>query len=181
MLQWGHRKRGRFPSPKMIAVSRICWWEKCTCSNTLVAACPGNPSTVQFPSPPVSRSPSPPVPQRSGRPSCMPMVPHLGAWIPNAVSPPLPSHALSACVPPATRKPFYHLSPFTESDPSASPGTKVPLLSFFSRTHKYVKTFFNTNQFASLPFCSPHTKPHAVRGFSACVFCSPDQDGMPEL
>ena len=32
--------------------------------------------------------------------------------------------------------------------------------------HKYVKIFFNKNQFPSLPFCGPHTKPHGVRGLS---------------
>ena len=31
--------------------------------------------------------------------------------------------------------------------------------------HKDVKTFFNTNQFPSLPFCGPHKKSHVVRGF----------------
>ena len=32
--------------------------------------------------------------------------------------------------------------------------------------HKDVKLFCNTNQFPSLPFCVPHTKPHGVRVLS---------------
>ena len=32
--------------------------------------------------------------------------------------------------------------------------------------HKAVKMFCNTDQFPSLPFCGPHTKPHDVRGLS---------------
>ena len=31
--------------------------------------------------------------------------------------------------------------------------------------HKDVKKFCNTNQFPSLPFGGPHTKPHGVKGF----------------
>ena len=29
---------------------------------------------------------------------------------------------------------------------------------------KYVKMYCNKNQFPSLPFCSPHSKPHGARG-----------------
>ena len=33
-------------------------------------------------------------------------------------------------------------------------------------THQDVKMFCNTNQFPSLPFCGPYSKPHGARGFS---------------
>ena len=29
---------------------------------------------------------------------------------------------------------------------------------------KYVKMYCNTNQFPTLPFCGPHSKPHGARG-----------------
>ena len=32
--------------------------------------------------------------------------------------------------------------------------------------HKYVKMYCNTNQFPSLPFFGPHSKPHGARGLS---------------
>ena len=32
--------------------------------------------------------------------------------------------------------------------------------------HKYIKRFFNKNQFPSLKFCGPQTKPHGIRGLS---------------
>ena len=32
--------------------------------------------------------------------------------------------------------------------------------------HKYVKMYCNTNQFPSLPFCGPHSKPCGARGLS---------------
>ena len=32
--------------------------------------------------------------------------------------------------------------------------------------HKYVKMYFNTNQFPALLFCGPHSKPHGARGMS---------------
>ena len=31
---------------------------------------------------------------------------------------------------------------------------------------KDVKIYCNTNQFLSLPFCGPHSKPHGARGLS---------------
>ena len=31
---------------------------------------------------------------------------------------------------------------------------------------KDVKMYCNTNQFPSLPFCGPHSKPHGARGLS---------------
>ena len=31
---------------------------------------------------------------------------------------------------------------------------------------KYVKIYFNINQFSALPFCGPHSKPHGARGMS---------------
>ena len=31
---------------------------------------------------------------------------------------------------------------------------------------KYMKMYFNMNQFPALSFCGPHSKPHGVRGVS---------------
>ena len=33
-------------------------------------------------------------------------------------------------------------------------------------SHKYVKMYYNKNQFPTLPFCGPHFKPHVARGMS---------------
>ena len=31
-------------------------------------------------------------------------------------------------------------------------------------SHKYLKIYCNTNQFPTLQFCGPHSKPHGTRG-----------------
>ena len=33
-------------------------------------------------------------------------------------------------------------------------------------SHKYVKTYCNTNKFPALTFCGPHSKPHCAGGLS---------------
>ena len=35
--------------------------------------------------------------------------------------------------------------------------------------HKDVKMYCNTNQFSTLPFCGPHSKPHGARGLGWLV------------
>ena len=88
-------------------------------------------------SPPVPGTPqrgSYAVPQRPRGLSCSYVDPHWGAWLPNAASHLLPSHAASACDPPATVAPAPPCTPSTVPDPSSSTGRNYPLPSSVSHT-----------------------------------------------
>ena len=41
--------------------------------------------------------------------------------------------------------------------------------------HKYVIIYCNTNQFPTLPYCGPHSKPHGARGLSKHYHLNFDQ------
>ena len=75
MSQRGNRGWGRFPSSKMIKISRKCRWEKCTHIAVLIAALPIHPSTGQFHSPHVFRK----------------AIMYIYGSSPGAVAPPTPS------------------------------------------------------------------------------------------
>ena len=71
---------------------------------------------------------------RSGRPSSTSAVPCQGMWLPNSLSPMLPSHDEPACAPPETQAPSTPPTPCTGPFPSAAPSTKGLLPSSVSRT-----------------------------------------------
>ena len=123
MPHWRQRGWGIFPSSKIMAVSLTCRWKKWTRIAVFVVARPGHPSMWQLQGP-----------WWSGRPSYRYVAHHQGPWLPNSVSHPLPSNAVSACGPPATQAPSSPRTMCTAPDPAASPSRNIPLPSSVSHT-----------------------------------------------